>query len=628
MNTESTSLRRIPVKIDGLSIDVAPGTTILSAANRLEIDIPTLCHHPDLRPIGSCRMCVVEVLGRPDPVTSCDFEIAEPIEVQTHTYKLWRSRRDTINKIFEQHYGWPTRGFVYCHMCPRDGTCQLQKLATEYGVTHPSTDRPPAPPVVLFGETLEYEQGKCIQCERCLRTCEELQGVGAIRMETDTPASLTAAPKSDAAAHRYPKLENPDDCFNCGQCAARCSTAALRPKNSYFAVQKALKAPSRHVVIQTAPAPRGAITEEFGLKSDVAATPQLNTALRMLGFDAVLDTCLSADLTVIEEGSELLGRLFHNRQKPDPHFPLPLFTSCCPSWVRFLEHAYPDMLPHLSTCKSPQQMMGAYLKTRYAEQKKLPVEDIISVSLMPCVAKKAECVRPEMKSGDIRHVDHVLSTRECALLLRDKGIHLPLLDPGEFDNTFAGPSGSGVIFGHTGGVMESALRTVLDMVTGASSETSFDAEPFEAVPGFDGCRMGTIRFPNKTAPVPPLLEGRFEDFSWLAGTTLKVAVVSGLRPIRQVIQSLMTGHGPFATCQFIELMSCPGGCVAGGGQPALSDINTPSQRRRALRMEDRNYGEQGLAQKSHENETLLRLYREWLTEGPGRGLAHTLLHTQ
>ena len=628
MHTKSNGLERIPVKINGLPIEVAPGTTILSAASRLEIDIPTLCHHPDLRPIGSCRMCVVEVDGRPDPVTSCDFEITEPIEVQTHTYKLWRARRDAINEIFEAHYGWPTRGFVYCHLCPRDGTCQLQKLASEYGVAHPSTDRPPAPPIVRFGEALEYEQGKCVQCERCLRTCEELQGVGAIRMESDRSSPSAVAAESDGAARRYPRLENPTDCFNCGQCAARCPTAALRPRNSYVAVHEALKAPFRHVIVQTAPSPRGAIAEEFGLKSDVAATPQLNTALRMLGFDAVLDTCLSADLTIIEEGTELLHRLFQNRRQPNPRFPLPLFTSCCPSWVRFLELSYPDMLSHLSTCKSPQQMMGAYLKTRYAEQRKLPPEDIVSVSLMPCVAKKAECVRPEMRSGDLRHVDHVLSTRECALLLKDKGIFLPRLSPGEFDDTFAGPSGSGVIFGHTGGVMESALRTVLDIVTGVSSETSSDVEPFEAVPGFEGCKIGTVRFPNETAPVPPLLQGRFEDFSWLEGATLNVAVVSGLRPIRSVMQSLKTGRGPFANCQFIELMSCPGGCVAGGGQPAMSDLNTPSMRRRALRMEDQRYGRQGLAQKSHENGTLLRLYNEWLTEGPGKGLAHELLHTR
>ncbi len=623
----NTLAEEVKIVIDGKSVTVPIGTTLYSAALSIGIKIPTLCHHSDLKPTGDCRVCLTEIVGKSELVTACDFVITEPLEADTRNYRVWRERRDVINALFIDHYGWPTHGFVHCHTCPRDGNCQLQQLAAEYGVTHPGRLRPEAPKIRPFADTLERDPGKCVRCERCLRSCDEIQGVGAIRIQIDEAAPVEKGPDAVTVSHSYPELADDKLCYDCGQCTARCPTAALRPKNDIPDVRKALLDKTKHVVIQTAPAPRVGIAEEFGINPGAAVTWQLNTGLKQLGFDAVFDTCFSADLTIIEEGTELLQRLYLNKDKPDNKHPLPLLTSCCPSWVRFLEDVYPNQLPHLSSCKSPQQMMGALVKTYYAEQKKINPKDIVSVSLMPCVAKKAECKRPDMGDDDLKHVDYVLTTRECAAMFRELDIPLPNLPPGPFDDFFSGPSGSGIIFGHTGGVMEAALRTVLELVTGYPSESLFATESLVDVPGFEGCRIATITLPNEVSAVPALVKDHFDDFSWIKNKTLKVGVASGLRGVRKAMESVKTGQGPFADCHFIEMMSCPGGCAAGGGQPAPTDVDIREARTRALRFEDLEYGKQGHARKSHANPAVLRLYKEWLKQGPGKGEAHKLLHT-
>lgn len=618
MSTSTTQREAVRITIDDKSLEVEKGSMLLAAARQAGIQIPTLCSHCDLKPKGLCRMCVVEIEGQTETVSSCNFEVVEPIRVRTRSTRILQERRRALNRFFADHYGWPRRGYRYCQQCERDGSCELMALAAEYGAD-PGPDAPPMPEkiVVGLGEVLDHEAGKCISCERCARACDELQGIRAI--------SMTDATEDDS--RRLPKMDD-KACVNCGQCAAHCPTAALRPRDNTRAIRELLDDPSRHVVVQVAPAPRVAIGERFKQEPGTPLTWQLATALRSAGFKAVFDTCFSADLTIIEEGTELLSRLFENSNQHGEAAPLPMLTSCCPGWVRYLEQNHPQYIAHLSTCKSPQQMMGALVKTFYAQSKGIDPANIVSVSLMPCVAKKFESRRPEMRSRGVAHVDFALSTRECAVLLQNAEIDPTGAAKGGFDDVFAGPSGSGVIFGHSGGVMEAALRTVLELTTGQPSESLLGGESFREVPGFEGCRIAEVQLPDRMASVPELLQGRFSDFDWLRGATLKVGVVHGLGAIGRVMAAWEAGKSPFADCHFIEFMACQAGCISGGGQPVPVDEQIRSARAAGLRSEDLQYGQAGLPRKSHENPAVLRVYGEWLKEGPGLGLAHDLLHTK
>ena len=599
--------------INGREVEVGSGTTILEAARACGVRIPTLCHHPDLPDVGVCRVCVVEVEGQVNLQPSCVFPITQPLEVSTHSPRVAAARRDIIDLLLSEHFG-------DCRTCARNGTCELQDLAAEYGVDHYRFGQRTEPVFVRddTGPSIVFDPDKCILCLRCVRTCAELQGVRALGV-TGRGAGVRVTTFADLPL-------SSEFCINCGQCVNRCPTGALTAVDVTARVRAALEDPRKNVVIQTAPAPRAALGEEFGLPPGTPVTWQLNTALRELGFDKVFDTTFAADLTIIEEGVELIGRLYHALVLGEPDVALPMFTSCSPGWVKFLEHAFPDYLPHLSTCKSPQQMFGTLIKTWYAERNGLDPADVVSVALMPCVAKKFEASRPELTDSGFADVDLVLTTRELAKMLRQQGIDLPSEPKSDFDDPFGTATGSGVIFGATGGVMEAALRTVLELVTGEPVEDLYAHADITPVRGFDDVRLVELTIPDAVGPVPPLVAHLVPDWDWLRGVTLRVAVAHGTATARRVVEDIRAG-GRFAGCHFIEFMACPGGCLGGGGQPIPTSLEIRKARARAIYAEDAAYGEAGHARKSHENPAVQRLYAELLTDGPGGATSHRLLHT-
>jgi NADH-quinone oxidoreductase subunit G/[NiFe] hydrogenase diaphorase moiety small subunit len=603
----------VTVTVDGRQVEVAPGTSILDAAALAGRQIPTLCHHPDLPDLGVCRMCVVEVVGQRTLQASCAFPITEPVEIHTYSPRVRQARRDIVDLMLAEHCG-------DCLTCARNGNCELQDLAARYGSDtfrfgH-RTER--TRELDDLGPSIVRDMDKCVHCLRCIRTCTELQGVGAIdvlgRGSATTMSPYLGLPISATT------------CIGCGQCINRCPTGALTAVDETDAVWAAIEDPATHVVIQLAPAPRAAIGEEFGLAPGTPVTWKLATALHEIGFDQVFDTSFSADLTILEEGTELLERLYENLVLGDTSRPLPQFTSCSPGWVKFAEHRYPQRLANMSSCKSPQQMFGALMKTWYAERNGLDPAHVMSVSLMPCTAKKFEAGRPELTASGFADVDHALTSRELATMIREHGIDLMDLPDGDFDEPFGTASGSGVIFGATGGVMEAALRTVLELVTGRPVEELFDHADVLPVRGFEGARYVELTLPQEVAPVPALLAGALPDFSWLAGVTLKLAVVHGSANADKVMADIEAG-GQFADCHFIEFMACPGGCLGGGGQPIPTSEAIRSARARAIYAEDAHYGVAGRARKSHENPAVLRLYDELLTDGPCGSVSHHLLHT-
>ncbi len=609
----ATTRPTVRVTINGRELEVSSGTTILEAAHACGVRIPTLCHHPDLPDVGVCRVCVVEVAGQKNLQPSCVFPITEPLEVNTHSPRVAAARRDIIDLLLGEHYG-------DCRTCARNGTCELQDLAGEYGVDHYRFGQRTEPVFVRDdnGPSIVFDPDKCILCLRCVRTCAELQNIRALGV-TGRGAGVRVTTFADLPL-------SSEFCINCGQCVNRCPTGALTAVDVTARVRAALDDPRKHVVIQTAPAPRAALGEEFGLPPGTPMTWQLNTALRELGFDKVFDTTFAADLTIMEEGVELIERLYHALVLGEPDVSLPMFTSCSPGWVKFLEHAFPDYLPHLSTCKSPQQMFGTLIKTWYAEHHGLDPADIVSVALMPCVAKKFEASRPEMTDSGYADVDLVLTARELAKMLRRQGIDLPSEPRSDFDDPFGTATGSGVIFGATGGVMEAALRTVLELVTGEPVEDLYAHADITPVRGFDDVRLLELTIPDTVGPVPPLIAHIVPDWDWLRGVTLRVAVAHGTATARRVVEDIRAG-GRFAGCHFIEFMACPGGCLGGGGQPIPTSLEIRKARARAIYAEDTAYGEAGRARKSHENPAVQRLYAELLTDGPGGATSHRLLHT-
>ncbi|MBN1864570.1 MAG: (2Fe-2S)-binding protein, partial [Victivallales bacterium] len=523
---------KIRANIDGKDITVPMGTTILEAARQLNINIPTLCYHADLCVAGVCRVCVVEVEGQRTLQASCAYPITQPVTVKTHTRKVRQARRHILDLLLSQHYG-------ECYSCSRNNNCELQQLAKEYGVDSFRFGHPDKPRYEKDNSSYAIirDMDKCILCRRCVRTCIDLQEVGVLE-------AVGRSNMTEIAAFASKKLSDVI-CINCGQCINRCPTGALRANDPSDDVWKAIDDPTKHVVIQTAPSPRAGIGEEFGLEPGIPLTFEMNTALRLCGFDKVFDTNFTADLTIIEEGTELILRLYKALMMKDSSIALPQFTSCSPGWVKYIEHFYPEYLAHVSSAKSPQQMFGSVIKTYYAKKFKIDPKDIVTVALMPCSAKKFECNRPEMCDSGFKDIDYGLTTRELAQMIRETGIDLPKMEKSDFDDPFGSATGSGIIFGATGGVMEAALRTVFELVTGQVADPDVLAGQVSEIRGFEGIKYKELTLPKKLGPVPELLKMNkkvpFKNWDWLSGATLKLAVCHGTANAKKVMEDIKAG---------------------------------------------------------------------------------------
>ncbi|WP_461631634.1 NADH-dependent [FeFe] hydrogenase, group A6 [Labilibaculum euxinus] len=584
----------VNLTINGIAVSVEENKTILEAAKHLHIKIPTLCYHKDLCVAGNCRVCVVEQVGNHKLVASCATPVAEGMEINTNTLKVRNCRKHIIELLLTEHR-------EECTKCYRNGHCELQALSAEYQITNQDfIDLVPDKNYTVdrLSPAIEKDDSKCIRCQRCVRTCAEIQSVGAI-----------------AVAHKGSEMKistffdrSLDEvvCTNCGQCIVHCPTGALTEKSYVEKVWDALADPDTHVIVQTAPAVRVGLGEELGLGLGTRVTGKMVSALKRLGFDSVLDTNFTADLTIMEEGTELLTRLKRALVDDDPDVALPMATSCSPGWVKYIEHKYPEYLPNLSTCKSPQQMFGALAKTYYAKNVNVVPENIVSVSIMPCTAKKFEANRPEMKDSGYKDVDFVLTTRELAVMIKQAGIEFEKLNDEIFDSIMGVGSGAGAIFGATGGVMEAALRTAYEIVTGR--EVPFDNLEIIPVRGLEGVKEATVK-----------IEGAVEEWNFLEGAELKCAITNGLENAHKLLEAIKRGDKFY---HFIEIMACPGGCLGGGGQPFPVDNEIRLQRMNALYEEDRNLP----IRKSHENPEIVQIYKEFLDE-PLSHKSHKLLHT-
>ena len=598
----------ITVEINEKKVSVPLGTTILEACRQNQVYVPTLCHHDDLCVAGVCRICVVDVEGMRTLQAACAFPITAPIKIRTSTPMVRKARKHIIDLLLSEHYG-------ECYSCFRNNNCELQALAKEYGVDHYNFGHVEKQRYEIDSSSYSVvrDMDKCILCKRCVRTCIDLQEVGVLeaidRGYKTHIGTFTEKPLAEVV------------CINCGQCINRCPTGALRANDPRDEIWEAIDNPKKHVVVQTAPSPRAAIGEEFGIDPGHSFTGEMNTALRRIGFDKVFDTNFTADLTIMEEGTELLIRLYRALVKKDTSAVIPQFTSCSPGWVKYLEHFYPEFIPNLSSAKSPQQMFGALIKTYYAKKHNIDPANIVSVAVMPCSAKKFECNRPEMTSSGFKDVDYGLTVRELAQMIKEAGIYLPEMPKSQFDDPFGDASGAGLIFGATGGVMEAALRTVIELVTGEKVEKVFDNMNIMPVRGFEGIRYAELPI-TKVGPVPKLLAHLVPNWDWLKGVTLKIAVAHGTANAKKIMEDIKAG-GKFSLCHFIEFMACPGGCIGGGGQPIPTNAEIRKKRAQAIYNEDESLG----VRKSHENTHVLKLYEEFLTDGPCGHTAHKLFHT-
>lgn len=578
----------VNVKINGFAVQVPKGTSILEAARAASVTIPTLCYLKDINEIGACRMCIVEAaemrgpnLGPARMVASCVYPVSEGMEVSTNSPKVLDSRRKTMELILSNHD-------KKCLSCVRSKNCELQRLAHDLGIEDYDTYK---------GERTEYpidetaahmyrDNNKCILCRRCVAACSVTQGIGVI-----------GANERGFITHigsQYNKGLGETACVSCGQCIVVCPTGAISEKDFTDDVFKAIADPSKHVVVQTAPSVRAGLGEMFGYPIGTNVEGKMVAALRRLGFDVVTDTNFGADLTILEEGTELIERVTNNGV-------LPMITSCSPGWVKFCEHYFPDLIPNLSTCKSPQQMQGAIIKTYYAEKMGWDPKDIVSVSIMPCTAKKFERGRDDQSAAGVPDVDYALTTRELGRMIDRAGLDFTSLPDEKFDDPLGIYSGGGLIFGATGGVMEAALRFAVEKISG--EKLSGENVEFKEVRGIEG-----IKEASYTA----------------GGVTVKVAVVSGLANARKLMEKVRAGEADY---QFIEVMACPGGCVNGGGQPIqpasvrnFTDLR--AERAKALYSVDAQMD----LRKSQDNPAVQTLYTEYLGE-PGSHKAHEILHT-
>jgi NADH-quinone oxidoreductase subunit G len=569
----------INLEINGQPVSVAPETTILDAAKELDIKIPTLCHlnwegFQVQHRTGSCRVCVVEVVGRHNLAPACCTPVEDGMIVKTNSIRAINGRRTMLDLLLSDH---PKD----CLTCPKNLRCELQNLAEEFSLGKVQYEgEMSTSPLDLANEAIERDMTKCIMCRRCETACNRVQTVG-ILSGVDRGFEAVVAPTSKRALAET-------KCTFCGQCVAACPVGALSEADHTYDVWQALNDPDKTVIVQTAPAVRAALGEEFGFPPGVSVTGRMVSALRLLGFDGVFDTDFAADLTIMEEAKELVDRVTANEN-------LPILTSCCPGWVKFFEHQFPDLINIPSSAKSPQQMFGAIAKSYYAEKVGVDPKDLVVVSVMPCLAKKYEAARDEFAPNGIRDVDIVISTRELARMCREAGIQFEHLRNGNYDNPLGESTGASVIFGVTGGVLEAAIRTASEWITGES----LAHVDYKAVRGLTGIREASVRIGEL-------------DF--------KVAVASGLGNARTLLERIQKGE---ASYHAIEIMACPGGCINGGGQPYIrGDTNILEKRRRALYDED--YGK--AIRKSHENPYIQQLYSDYLQE-PGSEIAHRLLHT-
>ncbi|MDK2866200.1 MAG: NADP-reducing hydrogenase subunit HndD [Clostridiales bacterium] len=571
-------MNNVTITINGNQYAVPSNLTVLEAARTVGIDIPTLCFLKDINEVGACRVCVVEVEGARALQASCVLPVREGMVVKTNNQRVRNARKTTVELILANHNR-------ECTTCVRSKNCELQSVSEELGIRDIRyTGAKREGKYDNFSHSIIRDSSKCILCGRCVSACKNVQGIGILDF-VNRGFETTVGPAFEVSMKDAP-------CIYCGQCMVVCPVGALTEKPAIDKVWDALEDPKKHVIVQSAPAVRAALGEEFGYPIGTNVTGKLASALRNLGFDKIFDTNWAADVTIMEEGTELLGRLQNGGK-------LPMITSCSPGWVRFIEFNYPDLLDHLSSCKSPQNMFGALAKSYYAEKNNIDPKDIFVVSVMPCTSKKTEIERPELSVGGVRDVDVSITTRELARMIKEARMEFDKLEDGTFDPFMGDYSGAGVIFGATGGVMEAAIRTVADVLTGQDLENV----DYTAVRGVEGIKEATVN---------------------IAGKDIKVAVAHNTKNAAIILDKIRAGEADY---HFVEIMACPGGCVNGGGQPiqpasVRNVIDIRAERAKALYSEDAA----STVRKSHKNPEIKRLYDEYLGE-PNSHKAHELLHT-